>query len=489
MNRILKYTVWALLALCYYSVYTNSLSHIIAYHEQHHLFLFTEAYFQQQVHSAGIFSYLTDFIIQFFHYPELGSALLAILIASVYPLTRSIIRKLFGKEDILLLSVIPSLLLFFHTMEAGHSLIPITISVLALTGINLLLWIFRRYLPLIPVFRNLHIQKKGVCTGITVMAILAYAGYGYHHFTENFNKEESLMLKAEMNVKARKWENVLKYTREYLNLKKTNQQISYFHHLALYHTGQLTHRLFDYPHPLGMNSLFIPWSTNIGIVEYGHYLYEDLGLINEAHRWEFEAMTAWGETAPHLLKLARYNIINHRPKVARRFLNKLKSSLFYREEALKLEATMESGKVEGLRNALAEVPDSITHFTNPVDLKVELTNLCNQDPTNRMAFEYLMCNLLLGNYVTSFVENLQRIRHFDHTPLPAIFEEALVVYQLKAGEEAFAKTGFTISEATQKRFDRYYELSVKKQMVQLQREFGRTFWFYLNHTTPYKKKQ
>lgn len=488
MNKIRKYTIGALLALCYYLVYTNSLSHIIAYHEQHHLFLFTETYFKQQVHSVGIWSYLTDFIIQFFHYPKLGSALLATLIASVYLLTHGIIRKLFGKEDMLQLSVIPSLLLFFHTMEASHNLIPVTTSVLALTGVNLLLWIFRRYLPLIPVFKNLHIQKKGICTGITVTAIMAYACYGYHHFTENFNKDESLMLKAEMNVKAKKWDNVLKYTREYLNSRKTNQLISYFHHLALYHTGQLTNRLFDYPQPLGMQSLFIPWSTNSNIAEYGHYLYEDLGLINEAHRWEFEAMVVWGETAPHLLKLARYNIINHRPKVAQRFLNKLKSSLFYREEALKLESTLESGKVEGLRNALAGVPDSIIHFTNPVDLNSELKHLCNQDPTNRMAFEYFMCNLLLGNYVTSFVENLQRIKHFDYTSLPAIFEEALLVHRLKVGEEAFSKTGFSISETTEKRFDRYYELSANQQMVQLQREFGRTFWFYLNHTTPYKKK-
>ena len=488
MNKILKYTVWALLVLCYYLVYTHSLSHIIAHHEQHHLFLFTKAYFEQQVHSAGIFSYLTDFIIQFFHYPELGSVLLAVLIASVYLLTRGIIRKLFGIEDILLLSVIPSLLLFFHTMEANHSLIPVTTSVLALTGVNLLLWIFRKYLPLTSVFQHLHIQKKRICIGITVVAILTYGGYGYYHFTENFNKDESLMLKAEMNVKAKKWNNVLKYTKEYLNSRKDNQLISYFHHLALYHTNQLTNHLFDYPHPLGMKSLFIPWSTHSNVTEYGHYLYEDLGLINEAHRWEFEAMVVWGETAPHLLKLARYNIINHRPKVAQRFLNKLKSSLFYRKEALELEATIESGKVEGLRNALAEVPDSIIRFTNPMDLNIELKNLCNQDPTNRMAFEYLMCNLLLGNYVSSFAENLQRIKHFDDAPLPAIFEEALLVHRLKVGEEAFAKTGFTISEATEKRFDRYYELSAKQQMVQLQREFGRTFWYYLNHTTPYKKK-
>lgn len=73
------------------------------------------------------------------------------------------------------------------------------------------------------------------------------------------------------------------------------------------------------------------------VSEYGHILYEELGYINEAQRWEFESMVVWGETAPHLINLAQYNIVNHRPLVAQRFINKLKQSLFYREKALLLE--------------------------------------------------------------------------------------------------------------------------------------------------------
>lgn len=489
MNKLHKYLVWGILTLCYYLVYSNKLNHVIAYHEQHHLFLFTEAYFKEEVASAGILSYLTDFLIQFFYYPALGYTLLALLIASVYLLTQSIISKLFGKEDFLLLSVIPSLILFFHTIDATNNLIPIMATVLSLSGANLLLMIFRHNLPLFPIFKHWQIQNQKWRISIMGIALIVYATFAVHQFSEKYNKDEALLLKAEMYAKQQKWQQVLKYTQEYLNGQKTTPAISQFHHLALYHTGQLPQKLFDFPQPLGMNSLFIPWSTNPTETEYGHYIYKDLGLINEAHRWEFEAMVAWGETASHLQNLARYNIIMQRPKVAQRFINQLKESLFYKESALRLEKQLQSGNVEGFRNALVEVPDSLIWFTNPKNLGSELKKLCDHDPKNKMAFEYYMCTLLLGNYVATFVENLPRIKNFDYSSIPSIFEEALLVHKLQVGEEEFAKTGFSISPITEARFDRYYELTVQNQMAQLHREFGKTFWYYLNHTTPYKKKK
>lgn len=55
------------------------------------------------------------------------------------------------------------------------------------------------------------------------------------------------MLKAEQFVKSKDWRSVLEYTKKYLDTGRYNQLISYFHHLALYHTGQLPYHLLDYP--------------------------------------------------------------------------------------------------------------------------------------------------------------------------------------------------------------------------------------------------
>lgn len=79
-------------------------------------------------------------------------------------------------------------------------------------------------------------------------------------------------------------------------------------------------------------------------------------------------MVVWGETASHLINLTRYNIVNHRPLVAQRFINKLKQSLFYRQEALQLEKLVHGGKVPGLRNALEGKVDIPARFANVLNI-------------------------------------------------------------------------------------------------------------------------
>ena len=111
------------------------------------------------------------------------------------------------------------------------------------------------------------------------------------------------MLKAEQAVKS-ELDDVLMQTEKYLKRQANNQLIFYFRNMALYHTGQLLDHLLDYPLNMGVKALYFPWNSDSRESEYGHFLYEDLGYINEAQRWEFEAMVVWGETAPHLLNLA-----------------------------------------------------------------------------------------------------------------------------------------------------------------------------------------
>ena len=199
-------------------------------------------------------------------------------------------------------------------------------------------------------------------------------------------------------------------------------------------------------------------------------------------------MVVWGETASHLINLTRYNIVNHRPLVAQRFINKLKQSLFYRQEALQLEKLVHGGKVPGLRNALEGKVDIPARFANVLNIGPELQYLCECDSTNKMAFEYLMSNLLLSNHVVRFVNNLKLMKSFPYTELPPVYEEALYIYKLGVGNEEFSKVGIKIKLETEQRFKRYYQLVESKQVETLQKEFGNTYWFYLNYISPYGNK-
>lgn len=484
----LPYLLFLLLFLIYFLCYRGVLSHIIYYHEQHHLFLFSKEYFLNQLHTAEWLSYLTDFIIQFFYLPTVGSALLAAMLAGIYLLTYYNIKKITGQPDKLQLSLIPSIYLFIYTMPADHSLIPVTgcfVVLLLLSCLHLLTvkqWNFIRRI------RWITIRGKRTNIVLTTFVITVYAALSFHFFVHSFNMRERIMLLAEKSVKEKKWDEVLRQTGKYMDSGRSNQLISYFHNLALYHSGRLPHALFDYPQKLGVKALYLPWNSDSRESEYGHFLYEDLGYINEAQRWEFEAMVVWGETAPHLLNLARYNIVNRRPAVAQRFINLLKQSLFYKTEAENLEKQLQTEKVAGLHTSLPHDNESPARFSNVINIGPELQYLCEQDSTNRMAFEYLMGYLLLSNDVVRFADNLKFIRNFSYAKMPTVYEEALYIYKLGVGDETFAQTGFTISEQTEKRFRQYYNLYAGREMQKLQSEFGNTYWYYLNFISPYGDK-
>lgn len=488
MRKRLHYILFIVLFMIYAACYQDVLSHIIYYQEQHHLFLFSTAYFTHSLHGEGLMSWLTDFLIQFFYLPWLGSCLLAGLLSSIYLLVRFIIYRVTGKRDLLQLSLLPSLYLFLQTVSADASLVPVVstwICLLVLAGICLLLsaWL-KKIHGLIP---EVHVKPR-VYWLLTICVLLVYGGGTFYKFLQKYDIREYRMLKAEQAVKEKDWDGVLVQTEKYLKRQSSNQLIFYFRNLALFHTGQLLDHLLDYPLNMGVKALYFPWNSDSRESEYGHFLYEDLGYINEAQRWEFEAMVVWGETAPHLLNLARYNVVNKRPEVARRFINLLKQSLFYRKDAEKLEAALSTGKVPGLRAPLADVKESPARFANILNIGPELQYLCEKDTTNRMAFEYLMCDLLLSNQVVRFVENLKYMQHFDYPQMPVLFEEALFMYRLGVGDEKFAETGYTVSPQTENRFKRYYQLYQQRDMSRLKQEFGNSYWYYLNFVSPYGNK-
>ncbi|NLY24456.1 MAG: hypothetical protein GX042_05515 [Bacteroidales bacterium] len=486
--RYLRFILFAVLSLFYFFMYQGVLSHVIFYHEQHQLFLFSSNYFQQTLQTEGVPGYITNFVIQFFYIHQLGSAILALILGSVYLLLNQVIRTITGRDDLLQVAVIPSLFLFFYTMPVDNSLkLPVAVFVILLL-LNILILISKRlfkrkkYIHIPPLLNN------RLSVAVTVVLLFSYAGYGYYHFMKSYNVSEHIMVKAEQHARSGNWEKVLEYTGNYLGRGRSNQLISYFHNLALYHKGELPYRLFDHPQALGVESLYFPWNSDSRESEYGYMLYEKLGYINEAHRWEFEAMVVWGETAPHLMNLARYNLVNGRPLVAQRFINILKQSLFYRDEATKMEEGSDEIMPSLPHNSLKNVVDSPARFANVLNIGPELQHLLEKDPTNQMAFEYLMSQLLLSNHVERFAKSLRYIRNFSYTALPATYEEALYIYQLGVSSEEFAEIGFTVSDETKRRFARYYELVQANETDKLNSEFGSSYWYYLNYISPYGNK-
>ncbi len=475
MRARLHYLLAIVLFVVVFMTYSDLLSHVLYYNEQHQLFLFTADYFK----SHTLTEWLTAFVVQFFYYPVLGSAIMSILITGVYLMTWRILSALTLREDVLRLSLIPALALWVWTASLSNSLAVVVWAFIAfgILAVAMCIWVKGKKIK--P--SSLKGWKFAVVNIASVVVITLLSDYS---FMRTFSMSEFRMLKAQQAIDHHDWDAALHHTERYLsNNHQANPLIFYFHNLALYNKGQLLNHLFDYQPMVGVNALYFPWKSRTRETEFGHYVLEQLGCINDAQHWEFESMVVWGETAPRLRNLARYNIINGRKTIARKYIAKLRQSLFYRNEADDIEACVEKGKVPGLHAFSTKEPQK-ANFINVENIGPNLQYVLEQDPGNKMAYDYLMCDLLLSNNLPRFVDNLQMCKRFHPEGMPRIFNEALLVYQLGGNDTK----GIEPSDETRRNFQQYAQLAQMGNMAALQAEFGNTYWFYLNYVSPYGNK-
>ncbi|MBD9167327.1 MAG: hypothetical protein EGQ00_09925 [Parabacteroides johnsonii] len=437
-------------------MFMDSLAYLFPYHEQQQLFLFTNSYLEIYLSEPGkLGEYFANFVIQFFYLPYTGKIVLALILSCLYLLPVLTIRRLTGKNDPLQIALLPSLYLFIQFESPDFEISRITslfssflityllsllprkafcytsIPCFLLTGFALG-WIYPVVVFVILLLTVLSacmlprlITSPKIYMSCTILCLIAYASYTFYSFVRTYNMRERLLIETEIHVKKQEWEQVLTCAKKY---RGESQLMEYFCNMALYHTGRMPYDLLKYPQNYGINSLFLPWVSDPRQSRYGHYLYEQLGYINEAQRWASEALVVYGETAPTLLNLIRYNIANGRQEVAMRFIRILKQSLFYSKQAEKYERLAPTGEVPGL-TPVPQQKGKKARFANIQNLGPELIFICEQDSTNRMAFEYLMSYLILSNRTKQFVEYLPRIKQFPYPEMPPLYQSILDNYK------------------------------------------------------------
>ncbi|MBO4974892.1 MAG: hypothetical protein J6D17_09185 [Bacteroides sp.] len=434
----------------------DSLAYLFPYHEQQQLFLFTRSYLENYLSEPGkLGEYFANFVIQFFYLPYIGKIVLAFILSCLYLLPVVTTRRLTGKNDPLQIALLPSLFLFIQFESPdfeisritnlfctfliiyAQSLLPrkafyhVSIPCFLLTGF-VLGWIY----PIVAFavlsvttlsarMLSRFITSPKTYSSCTVLSLVVYASCTFYLFVSTYNMRERLLIETELHVKRQEWDQVLTCAKKY---RGKSQLMEYFCNMALYHTGRMPYDLLKYPQSYGINSLFLPWVSDPRQSRYGHYLYEQLGYINEAQRWASEALVVYGITAPTLLNLIRYNIVNGRQEVALHFIKILKQSLFYKKQAAEYEKLVSTCEVPGLK-PIPCPEGKKARFANIQNLGPELVFICEQDPTNRMAFEYLMSYFILSKNIKQFTEYLPLIKRFPYTEIPPLYQSIFNNYK------------------------------------------------------------
>ena len=207
--------------------------------------------------------------------------------------------------------------------------------------------------------------------------------------------------------------------------------------LALSQKGQLADRLFEF-YQNGGEGLFPTFTRDMISPVSTAEIFFRLGMVNDAERYMFEAQEAipnYRKSARLTRRIVECEIINGNYQVAAKLLRRLQKTLFYRNWANQMMALLGNEKainqhpIYGKLRKYREKKQDFLFSDREMDQMLGLLFL--NDKSNKMAYEYLMCYVLLQRDFNKFMQYypLGRFVGYDH--IPRSFQEILIEQWMK----------------------------------------------------------
>ena len=211
---------------------------------------------------------------------------------------------------------------------------------------------------------------------------------------------------------------------------------------ALYHEGKLLDEMFYSPQDASALFLFnrkrkekdLPrWES-----ERTAALLFEMGRVNAAERVAHEMLQRFGDRPSTLRLLAEINIVKEQTPAARVFigyLDDLRNDPLLEQWAEQMLSRFEATGALPVDERLLRIrswnvrQDSVNRERT---IMGDMIELLESNPKNRMAFEYMMANLLLTNKVQGMVANIGRLKELGYERMPRHIQEALLLYSVLA---------------------------------------------------------
>lgn len=250
--------------------------------------------------------------------------------------------------------------------------------------------------------------------------------------------------------------------------------------LALAKTNQLGDRAFDF-FQRGTEGLLPRFERNFATAQLTGEIYFNLGLVNTAQRFAFEAMEAipnYNKSARVVKRLAETNLINGQYEVARKYLKILEKTMFYRPWAQRTMAML------GDENAINRHPlyGMLRQYRLHDDFlfsERELDKICGQlfihNQQNQMAAQYLLMMPLLDGDVSRFMNYVQYVQNrIAYNPRHCQEAIAFAFFQQRQNPPQGLVSPLILQQMND--FSRMY--SQDKNSPELSR-YKNTVWYYL----------
>ena len=258
---------------------------------------------------------------------------------------------------------------------------------------------------------------------------------------------------------------------------------------ALARSGRLPWAMFHYPQQASSDALLLrdtSWDRFSRVSGWRSDLYLELGRVNESQRWAHEALAIEGETPRLLERVAVVNILNGNPDTAKFFLRALEGVPFQAARAQRYLAALDQDPSMQADPLIARIrPLMITKdYIGDFSTDQILLQCLDANPSNRMAFEYLLAHYLLTFDMEGFASLTPRMKDF-YRDLPTHVQEALLHFRNVNGTLPPGIDGSAIQRQTETRFQNFVFVWTRVQngpaedaWEVLAPKFGGTYWFF-----------
>ena len=351
-------------------------------------------------------------------------------------------------------------------LGVGYYRVPATLPymLMAIPVVTLLLTWFAKCLP--------QPRKWVRYAEALVFAILILVPQTY-----GFDKKKYDLIEYDYLVRVGDWNAIIKKAEKQMpdlpmSVSATN--------LALAKTNQLGYRAFDF-FQRGTEGLLPRFERNFATAQLTGEIYFNLGLVNTAQRFAFEAMEAipnYNKSARVVKRLAETNLINGQYEVARKYLKILEKTVFYRPWAQRMMAML------GDENAINRHPlyGMLRQYRLHDDFlfsERELDKICGQlfihNQQNQMAAQYLLMMPLLDGDVSRFMNYVQYVQNrIAYNPRHCQEAIAFAFFQQRQNPPQGLVSPLILQQMND--FSRMY--SQDKNSPELSR-YKNTVWYYL----------
>ena len=481
----LRYLDWGLSMLVGIAVFLFwyvAYPHAMSYQEQYQLFLWTGDYFLERLClPGGLADWLGEFVVQFYYLEWLGALLLALLFVTLQRLTEQLLPQNQGDRPMILdritrpvpliLSLLPVALVLWLMGDINVLLsLPVAVVLaLALACMRMkktLSWTDALILPvaywligpaicIYVIIRVIQLGWKHLWTVGWLLAVqlMVYAwllpqwplqqvmaGLNYyriplHHPQLNgYDKDMYELIRMDYLVRHERWDDIVKRAGEF---QVRTPFWSNCVNLALSQKRLLADRMFDFWQS-GEDALIMPRTRDLTSMLPTAEAFWRLGMVNSAQRYMFdtqESILNGRKSGRCTKRIAECMIVNGHYKTARKQINLLKKSLFYRgwaEEAetlMKDEAAINAHPVYGKLRQL-RYKENFLYSYEEIDKMFGLLFMSNTE--NKMALDYFLGQLLLKGDIKGFQQYLGLAQQYGgYRQMPLGYQDVMRCIQMQ----------------------------------------------------------